>query len=121
MFEGELMEFEKEWTVESAMEILRHPTVDSRIWAEAVEWLLLYGPPEIQEMLNQASSYATGSEFPGLRPQGFTEEGELVYSIAEVAAALGISEEEAAEILAEKQQKHKTAQFVDRMSARKVQ
>ena len=33
--------FKQEWTVDSAMEILQHPTVDSKLWAEAVEWLLL--------------------------------------------------------------------------------
>jgi len=113
--------FKNEWTVETAMEVLRHPTVDSRIWAEAVEWLLMYGPPEIKEMLGQASSYATSKEFPDLKPSGFTEEGEPVFSVAEVAKALGITEEEAAEIIAEKQQRHGTVHLFDSKDTKKVQ
>ena len=115
-----MTDFKKEWTVESAMEILQHPTVDSKIWAEAVEWLLLYGPPEIREKLSEASSYATSQEFPELKPQGFSEDGEPVYSIAEVAQALGISEE-AAEIIAEKQQKHGMQQLFDKQNTKKMQ
>lgn len=103
------------------MKILRHPTVDSWIWAEAVEWLLMYGPPEIQEQLGVAAGYATGKEFPDLKPKGCTREGELVYSVAEIAHALGISEEEAAEVIAEKQRKHGVRQLFDRQSTRKVQ
>lgn len=120
-FEADMTDFKKEWTVESAMEILQHPTVDSKIWAEAVEWLLLYGPPEIQELLKSASSYATREEFPELTPQGYTENGEPVYSVAEVAKALGISEDEAAGIIEEKQQKHGISQFLDKAGVKKVQ
>lgn len=116
-----MTEFKREWTVESAMQILQHPTVDSKIWADAVEWLLLYGPPGIKEKLTDASSYATSKEFPDLKPEGFTGEGELVYSVAEMAQALGISEEEAAEIIAEKQQKHGVQQLFDVQSTKKVQ
>ena len=113
--------FNKEWTLESAMEILRHPTVDSEIWAEAVEWLLLYGPPDIQKMLKQASSYATGREFPNLKPQAFSADGEPVYSIAEVAKELGISEEEAAEVIAGKEKKHGVVYRISGENTRKLQ
>ena len=116
-----MTEFKKEWNVESAMEIVQHPTVDSKIWAEAVEWLLLYGPPEIKERLTEASSYATGKEFPELKPQGFAGDGELVYSVGEVAQALGISEEEAAEIITEKQQKHGIQHLLNKKSTKKMQ
>ena len=116
-----MTEFKKEWNVDNAMEILQHPTVDSKVWAEAVEWLLLHGPPEIKEMLSDASSFATGKEFPELKPQGFAGDGELVYSVGEIAQALGISEEEAAEIIAEKQQKHGVQQLFDEQSTKKVQ
>ncbi|MDW7773820.1 MAG: hypothetical protein SCH71_13115 [Desulfobulbaceae bacterium] len=116
-----MSEFKQEWTVESAMEILGHPTVDSRIWAEAVEWLLLYGPPEIQEILKQASSHAIGVEFPDLKPKSFTESGDPVYSIAEVAEQLGISEEEAAEVIARKEEKHGILHRVDEQNTRKMQ
>ena len=116
-----MTEFKKEWTVESAMEILAHPTVDSKIWSEAVEWLLLYGPPEIQEMLKQASGYATSHEFPDLKAERFTDKGEPVYSVAQLAGALGISEQEAAEIIADKQQRHGVQQFFDEQDTKKVQ
>jgi hypothetical protein len=78
VIEADMTEFKKEWTLENAMEILQHPTVDSKIWAEAVEWLLLYGPPEVKEKLSEASGYATGKEFPDLKPEGFVGDGELV-------------------------------------------
>ncbi|MDH3349759.1 MAG: hypothetical protein OEM02_16855, partial [Desulfobulbaceae bacterium] len=80
-----------EWTMESAMEILEHPTVDSKIWAEAVEWLLHYGPPEIRAVLEQASGHATNECFPGLKPSGFNEKGEPCYNITELAEHLGIN------------------------------
>ena len=83
-----MTDFKQEWTVESALKILQHPTVESKIWAEAVEWLMLYGPPEIKEMLSTASSYATSKEFPDLKPEGFTEDGDPVYSVSQVAKAL---------------------------------
>ena len=116
-----MTEFKEEWTVESAMEIVQHPTVDSRIWAEAVEWLLLYGPPEIREMLKGASGYAAGKEFPDLKAQGFTAEGDIVYSIAEIAKVLGISEEEAADMIAEKEMKHGMLHRLDEQDSKKVQ
>jgi len=116
-----MTEFKKEWTVESAMEILEHPTVDSKVWSEAVEWLLLYGPPEIKQMLQQASGYATSKEFPDLKAERFTGDGEPVYSIADVARALGISEQEAAQVISEKQQKHGVQQLFDEQETKKVQ
>jgi len=98
--------FKQEWTEESAMEILQHPTVDSKLWAEAVEWLLLYGPPEIREMLSQASGHAMSKSFPELQPQRYAPDGSPCYEIADLARSLGISEEEARAQLAEKEQKH---------------
>jgi len=101
-----MIPFEQEWTVESALEILYHPTVDSQIWASAVEWLLIYGPPEIRELLQQASAHATDRQFPELKPQRYGPDGNPCYDIAELARALGISEEEAREQLKEKEHKH---------------
>jgi hypothetical protein len=101
-----MMTFKEEWTVESALEILQHPTVDSAIWASAVEWLLLYGPPEIQELLQQASGHATSESFPELKPQRYGPDGSPCYDLAELAKTLGISEEEANAQLMEKEMKH---------------
>lgn len=98
--------FKEEWTVESAMAILSHPTVDSEIWAEAVEWLLIYGPSEVKELLQQASGHATSKQFPDLKPQRFGPDGSPCYDITELAQHLGISEEEARNQLLEKEMKH---------------
>lgn len=111
----------EEWTVEAAMEILQHPTVDSKIWAEAVEWLLLYGPPEIRELLQQASGHATRKNFPELTPIGFTATGEACYTIADLARSLGISEEEAAQVIAEKEQEHGIQQLFGEQETSKLQ
>ena len=101
-----MTDFARQWTLDSAMEILQHPTVDSAIWAEAVEWLLVFGPPEISEMLRQASGHATSQSFPELAAQRFAPDGSPCYDIADLARALGISEEEARAQLAEKEAKH---------------
>ena len=98
--------FEQQWTLESALEILQHPTVDSTIWAEAVEWLLLYGPPEVKEQLIQASGHATSTSFPELQPQRFAPDGSPCYDIAELARSLDIPEEEARKQLTAKEEKH---------------
>ena len=98
--------FKQEWTVESAMKILQHPTVDSQIWASAVEWLMIYGPPEIREMLRQASAHATSTQFPELKPQRYGPDGSPCYDLAELARTLDISEEEVKARLLEKEDKH---------------
>ena len=98
--------FAQEWTLESALAVLEHPTVDSKLWAEAVEWLLVYGPPEIRELLTAASGHATRASFPELKPQGYGPDGSPCYDIADLARSLGISEEEARRQLAEKEARH---------------
>ncbi|MDY0389439.1 MAG: hypothetical protein RBQ88_00830 [Desulfobulbus oligotrophicus] len=98
--------FKTEWTVESAMTILAHPTVDSEIWASAVEWLLIYGPPEVKELLQQAGGHATSEQFPDLKPRGFSPDGDPCYTLYDLAKHMGISEEEARNHLLEKERKH---------------
>ena len=98
--------FEHQWNLEAALEILQHPTVDSRLWAEAVEWLLIFGPLEIREVLQQASGHATQHSFPGLKVQRYAPDGSPCYDISELAKALGISEEEARAQLQELESKH---------------
>ena len=101
-----MTDFQQQWTLETAMEILQHPTVESKIWAEAVEWLLIYGPPEIQELLRQASGHATRERFPELQPQGYAPDGTPCYDISQLAEVLDISEEEARAKLEEMEEKH---------------
>lgn len=98
--------FNQQWTLEAALKILSHPTVDSDLWASAVEWLLICGPPEIRELLQQASGHATRERFPELRAQAYGPDGSPCYDLGDLARSLGISEEEARAQLAEKERQH---------------
>lgn len=93
------MSFKDEWDLESALKILQHPTVDSKLWAEAVEWLLKYGPPSIQKILLNASKNATESEFPEFKPSHYTADGLPIYDTAKLAETLGISVAEVQDII----------------------
>lgn len=96
------MSFKEEWDLESALKVLQHPTVDAKLWAEAVEWLLKYGPPSIQKILLDASNTATEIQFPDLKPTHYTSDGQPIYDTEKLATTLGISEEEVKEIIAKK-------------------
>lgn len=100
------MTFKEQWDLESAMKVLEHQTVDSKLWAEAVEWLILYGPPEIQKILLEASSTATKTHFPELKPSHYTADGQPVYDVAALAQSLGISQEEVLETINRKELEH---------------
>ena len=99
------------WDLESAMQVLAHTSVDSKLWAEAVEWLILHGPPEIRQLLIDASTSATNSSFPDLTPTHYTPDGQACYDIGELAKSLGISEEEAKSILKQKEKEHELMQL----------
>ncbi len=114
-------DFQNEWTLETAMKVLEHPTVDSKLWAEAAEWLLLYGPPKIRELIQQSAGIATEECFPELKPESYTSEGEPCYDVAEVARVLHISEEEAMKVMAEKEMKHGTRHLFDKSETNSVQ
>jgi hypothetical protein len=101
-----MAKFKEEWSMESAMAVLSHPTVDSEIWAAAVEWLLVYGPPEIRVLLQQASGQATAASFPDLKPDRYAPDGSPCYDIARLAESLGISEEEAKAQITEQERRH---------------
>lgn len=105
------MDFKDQWDLDTAMKILQNQTVDSKLWAEAVEWLLLYGPPEIVSLLLEASSQATDNTFPELKPVDYTAEGEACYDVGEIAKVLDISEEEAERVIAEKELAHRKKYF----------
>ncbi len=93
------MSLKDEWNLESALQILQHPTVDSELWAEAVEWLLRYGPPSIQKILLDASKSATEVEFPGFQPAHHTADGLPIYDTAQLAEILGITATEVQDIV----------------------
>jgi len=86
--------FRDEWDTEMALAVLQSKNVDSKLWGEAVKWLYLYGPPAVREMIGQASSLATSLQFPELAPVGYSDSGEPLYEISQLAATLGVSEEE---------------------------
>jgi len=105
------MECKDLWDLESAIKVLAHDSVDSKLWAEAVEWLILYGPPEIRQLLINASTNATNTYFPHLKPTHLSPDGQACYDIGELAESLGIKEEEARKILRQKEQEHQILQF----------
>lgn len=107
------MKHEALWDLESAMKVLESDTVDSETWAEAVEWLILNGPPEIRKILLNASLAATEGSFPELVPDHYTSNGQPVYDIHALAVALGISDEEVREILKKKNSENEVLDIID--------
>jgi hypothetical protein len=107
------MDFKDHWTLENALKVLQHQTVDAKLWAEAVEWLLLYGPPEVQALLLHASGIASQECFPELKAERSSQDGQPCYDIAAIARALGITEEDAYKTLAEKEMAHQLRHFIE--------
>ncbi len=106
------MDIKDQWTEETALKVLQHPTVASKLWAEAVEWLILFGPEKIRGLLLQSSGTATGHCFPELRPSGYAPDGQPCYQVADLAESLQISRKEAKAILAKKQEEHDMPHFI---------
>jgi len=115
------MNLKEQWDLKSALAVLKHQTVDSKIWAEAVEWLILYGPDNIRELLLNSSGSATLNCFPELQAKGYAPDGQPCYSIADMANAMGISEDEARDMLKEKEKAHHIHHFIDADDTMKVQ
>lgn len=86
-----------------AMEVLGSQNVDGELWSEAVKWLLIYGPPQIKEILGQASSFAFNKYFPHVEAKGYGDNGEPFYDLHDIATALGVNEDEVAAKLTELQ------------------
>ena len=107
------MDFKDQWDLETALKILQHKTVDSQLWAEAAEWLLLYGPPEISNMLLNASGQATRHCFPQLHELGQTSDGTPLYDLEEIAQSIGLTKEEVKKVLSGKEALHKMPRFFD--------
>ena len=93
------MSKKEDWNLETALKVLQHPTVDAQLWAEAVEWLLKYGPESIRKVLLEASNTATEIQFPEVEPAYYTEEGQPVYDIPALSEILGMPEEEIRRII----------------------
>ncbi|MBU0483058.1 MAG: hypothetical protein KKB30_00915 [Proteobacteria bacterium] len=116
-----MTELKNSWDLKMAMEVMRNQTVDSKLWAEAVKWLMLYGPPEIQEMIQQASIAANRKYFPDIKPKSFNELGQPCYDIKDIAAALHISEQEAFEKMAALQVEEGIQIIIDESDTHKIQ
>jgi hypothetical protein len=115
------MALKDEWDLVSAMAVLKHQTVDAKLWAEAVEWLMLYGPEDTREILLNASGTATHECFPGLQAKGYAADGMPCYSVKDLAKSLNISEEEAKAMIQEKEKSHNLHHFIDEQDTMKVQ
>ena len=104
------------WDVETALKILGHPQAEARLWAEAVEWLLINGPAEIRRILLAASQDATTGQFPNLQPSHYTVDGQAVYKVAELAKVLQISEEQLRQSLARNETREDSQSFPETIS-----
>ncbi len=107
------MEFKELWDLESAMKVLSNDTVDSKLWAEAVEWLILNGPPEIKQLLLDASNAATAGSFPDLEPSYYAQDGRPCYNVGDLAKNLGVDEAEVRKILFLKSREHNIDYLID--------
>lgn len=107
-----MAEFKEEWDLAMALAVLQSPDVDGTTWSAAVKWLLFYGPPELRELIGQASHFATSEHFPQLKPTGYDEQGAPCYDTQELAAALGLAEEELAKQMAAWQEEAEEPQVI---------
>lgn len=112
--------FKDEWDLEMALQVLHSETVDGKVWAEAVKWLFLFGPPAVRELIGQASSMATSEFFPELSPIGYNEQGAPLYDIKKLAGSLGMSENEVLVRMAELEAEYDIQSLYDD-AAHKVQ
>ncbi len=115
------MELKDQWDVDSAMQVLQHQTVDAKLWAEAVEWLILYGLENIRQLLLNSSGTATHECFPELQAKGYAADGQPCYNVKDLASSMQISEEEAKEMIKNKEEAHKIHHFIDEDETMKVQ
>lgn len=116
-----MSEFKRQWNLEMALAVFRSETIDSENWTAAAKWLLLYGPPAMQEKLRQAADFATGQCFPGLKAVDYTADGQTCYDVRALAAALGVSEEELVGKIAEMEEKQGVRHLFDSSETQKKQ
>lgn len=107
------MDIKDQWDLDTALKVVQNKTVDSKLWAEAVEWLLLYGPPEVVSILLQASGHATERVYPELQASEDTDNGQPAYDVARLAKSLGMSEDEIRKIIKDKEKSHQLVHFLN--------
>ena len=113
--------FKEQWNLEMALEVLKNQSVESKIWSDAAKWIMLYGPPKLQEVMRQASNIATNSCFPELEPERYTESGEPCYDIEKIAEALGVTKKEALERMAEMENEQGVQHLFDASETENIQ
>jgi len=106
------MDFQSHWDLDTALKVVQNKTVDSKLWAEAVEWLLLYGPPEVVSILLQASGHATEHVYPELESTNYTHDGSAVYDVTKLAKSLGLSEDEIRKIIKQREESDQMVHFL---------
>jgi hypothetical protein len=114
------MDIKDEWDLDTALKVVQNKTVDSKLWAEAVEWLLFYGPPEIVSILLQASSHATEKVFPDVQAADVTDDGQPVYDATRLAESLDMSVDAVRKLLKDKEKSHKIVHFLNDGGSRTV-
>ncbi len=110
-----------DWDIESAMTVIMSRTVDSRTWAEAVEWLMLHGPQWAKDTIEAASMTATCDCFPEVKPSGMNQDGEICYNIRDLARALGMKEDEVGEKINQLQAESERQLIFDENETKMVQ
>jgi len=116
-----MVDLKEQWDLEMALAVLENKTVDSKLWAEAVEWLLLYGPPQIKELVSQASGMATQEYFPELKANSYTPDGQPCYDVQAIAEALGLSKEEVMKKIAKMEEKRDVIHLYEESETEKIQ
>ena len=113
--------FKEQWNLEMALDVLKSQNVESATWSEAAKWIMLYGPPKLQEVMRQASNIATKSCFPKLEPKRYTGFGDPCYDIEKIAEALGITKQEALEKMAEMEYEQGIQHLFDESDTENIQ
>jgi hypothetical protein len=116
-----MIAFKDQWNLEMTLEVLKNKTVDNKTWSDAAKWLTLYGPPDLQKIMQKASSIATNSSFPKLAPERYTEAGAPCYNVEKVAEVLGVTRQDALEKMAEMEYDQGIQHFLDESESYNIQ
>jgi hypothetical protein len=101
-----MTDFKERWNLDMTLQVLQQEMIDSESRAAATKWLLLYGPPEIRNMLQQAADIAIRQCFMELESKIYTRDGEPCYDIRGLAVALGLNEGEVIEKMREMEKQY---------------
>jgi hypothetical protein len=106
MRDSRMVSFKEQWNLDMALDVLKSKSIDSKTWADAAKWILLYGPSALQHIMQEASGLAISSCYPQLEAERYTESGEPCYAIEKIAEILGMSKRETLQKMAELESEH---------------